>query len=77
MADAFRQALRQPDFDDTTHEEGESPETELGGVSLTPTAKKSPSLLTRELHGEGVGVRAVDERKGVEVHHTGNDEDTP
>jgi hypothetical protein len=60
-----------------THEEGESPETERGGGSLTPTTKQSPSLLTRELQGEGVGVRAVDERKGVEVHHTENDDDTP
>jgi hypothetical protein len=55
-------------------EEGESPD--LDNDTVTPRAKKSPSLLTRELQGEGVGVRDVDERKEINVHHSEKEEDS-
>lgn len=74
MADAFRNAMRKPDFADRPPEEGESPD--LDNDTVTPRAKKSPSLLTRELQGEGVGVRDVDERKEINVHHSEKEEDS-
>ncbi|KAG9046643.1 hypothetical protein FS837_003921 [Tulasnella sp. UAMH 9824] len=46
MADAFRRALRKPDFADRPLEEGESPDTGTNGVKNTPSsgaAQPSPS----------------------------------
>ncbi|KAG8910397.1 hypothetical protein FRC00_008274 [Tulasnella sp. 408] len=48
MADAFRRALRKPDFADRPLEEGESPDTNTNGVKNTPSsgaAQPSPSKL--------------------------------
>ncbi|GHJ86587.1 hypothetical protein NliqN6_2989 [Naganishia liquefaciens] len=59
VADAFRQAMRKPDFADIPTEEGESPDSEkaVTGGGLMPI---TPSrIMERELSGEGVGVRAV------------------
>lgn len=56
MADAFRKALRKPEF----NEEGESPETQ--GTGETETL-----LLNRELAEEGQNIRSVSSERGVKV----------
>jgi hypothetical protein len=61
MADAFRKALRKPDFADRPQEEGESPETN-GEVNETEAL-----LLNRELAEEGHNIRSVSSEKGVKV----------
>jgi hypothetical protein len=60
MADAFRKALRKPDFADRPQEEGESPET--NGANET-----EEHLLSRELAEEGRNIRSVSSEKGVKV----------
>lgn len=60
MADAFRKALRKPDFADRPQEEGESPET--NGANET-----EEQLLSRELAEEGRNIRSVSSEKGVKV----------
>jgi len=57
MADAFRKALRKPDFADNPVEEGESPD------SQRPNAE----LLNRELAEEGRDIRSVESSRGVQV----------
>lgn len=59
MADAFRKALRQPDFADRPQEEGESPES-----NAVPTEEQ---LLNRELAGEGRNLQSVSSERGVKV----------
>ena len=64
MAEAFRKALRKPDFADRPVEEGESPE----GHTDEP-----PELLNRELAEEGRDIRSVGSSRGVKVEGTNND----
>ena len=59
MADAFRKALRRPDFTDGPQEEGESPEN--NGVQT------EQQLLKSELAGEGRDIRSVGSERGVKV----------
>lgn len=66
MADAFRKALRKPDFAQT-HEEGESPETQ-------GTGETEGLLLNRELAEEGQNIRSVSSERGVKIVA---DEDPP
>ena len=66
MADAFRKALRKPDFAQT-HEEGESPETQ-------GTGETEGLLLNRELAEEGQNIRSVSSERGV---HIVADDDPP
>jgi len=61
MADAFRKALRKPDFADRPHEEGESPETNA------EANEREALLLNRELAEEGHNIRSVSSEKGVKV----------
>ncbi|KAJ7069966.1 hypothetical protein C8F01DRAFT_1114778 [Mycena amicta] len=58
MADAFRKALRKPDFADRPVEEGESPDN--------PETTED-ELLTRELADEGKDIRSVGSSRGVKV----------
>ncbi|CAG8650864.1 17332_t:CDS:2, partial [Acaulospora colombiana] len=60
MADAFRKALRKPDFADRPQEEGESPEQ--NGANETEAL-----LLNRELAEEGKNIRSVSSERGVKV----------
>jgi len=60
MADAFRKALRKPDFAERTQEEGESPETQ-------GTGETEALLLNRELAEEGQNIRSVSSERGVKV----------
>ncbi|KAJ9119663.1 hypothetical protein QFC22_003373 [Naganishia vaughanmartiniae] len=70
VADAFRQAMRKPDFTDIPTEEGESPESETAGGQIPSTPSR---IMERELSGEGVGVRDLPSRRAYMVE--GNDED--
>ncbi|KAJ9097297.1 hypothetical protein QFC21_004966 [Naganishia friedmannii] len=70
VADAFRQAMRKPDFTDIPTEEGESPESESAGGLIPSTPSR---IMERELSGEGVGVRNLPSRRAYMVE--GNDED--
>ncbi|KAF7299205.1 hypothetical protein MIND_00869200 [Mycena indigotica] len=58
MADAFRKALRKPDFADRPVEEGESPEN--------PEVTEE-QLINRELADEGKDIRSVGSSRGVKV----------
>ncbi|KAJ6509020.1 hypothetical protein C8R45DRAFT_894034 [Mycena sanguinolenta] len=60
MADAFRKALRKPDFAGRPVEEGESPEID------NPEANEE-ELLNRELADEGRDIRSVGSSRGVKV----------
>ncbi|KAF9267285.1 hypothetical protein L218DRAFT_855810 [Marasmius fiardii PR-910] len=66
MADAFRKALRKPDFAGRPVEEGESPEN--------PEAKSE--LLNRELAEEGRDIRSVSSSRGVRVETLSDSGDT-
>ena len=59
MADAFRKALRKPDFADRPPEEGESPESNA--------VQKEEELLKSELAGEGRNIQSVSSERGVKV----------
>ncbi|RPD62223.1 hypothetical protein L226DRAFT_544380 [Lentinus tigrinus ALCF2SS1-7] len=59
MANAFRQALRKPDFADTPVEEGESPDEHPGHGHA--------ELLNHELAEEGRDIRSVGSSRGVRV----------
>lgn len=67
MADAFRKALRKPDFAGRPVEEGESPENHEG-------AKEE--LLSRELAEEGRDIRSVSSSRGVTVETMSDSGDT-
>jgi len=58
MADAFRKALRKPDFAARPIEEGDSPEA--------PDERES-ELISRELAEEGRDIRSVSSSRGVKV----------
>ncbi|THH08329.1 hypothetical protein EW146_g9033 [Bondarzewia mesenterica] len=58
MADAFRKALRKPDFAAPAIEEGESPES---------VERRDAELLNRELAEEGRDIRSVSSSRGVRV----------
>jgi hypothetical protein len=58
MADAFRKALRKPDFAGRTIEEGDSPESQ---------EQKELRLLSRELAEEGRDIRSVGSSRDVRV----------
>lgn len=66
MADAFRKALRKPDFAGRPVEEGDSPEN--------PEAKSE--LLNRELAEEGRDIRSVSSSRGVRVETLSDSGDT-
>ncbi|KIY62166.1 hypothetical protein CYLTODRAFT_361895 [Cylindrobasidium torrendii FP15055 ss-10] len=65
MADAFRKALRKPDFAGATVEEGESPDSNTRG-----------ELINRELADEGRDIRSVASSKGVRVETMSESGDT-
>ncbi|KAF9019184.1 hypothetical protein BDZ89DRAFT_959448 [Hymenopellis radicata] len=65
MADAFRKALRKPDFAGATVEEGDSPDTQHQG-----------ELLNRELADEGRDIRSVSSSRGVRVETLSDSGDT-
>jgi hypothetical protein len=60
MAEAFRAALRKPDFQGQTVEEGESPDT-----AIEPA--QDEELLSRHLAEEGKDIRSVSSSRGVKV----------
>lgn len=76
VADAFRAAMRKPEFT-RPEEESDTPESE----ATNPTQTHS-QFLAQELKGEGLGLKAVDKRRsyhlegdesvheGDETHHT-------
>ena len=66
MANAFRQALRKPDFADRPVEEGESPDDHPRG----PTRAQ---LLNQELAEEGRDIRSVSSSRGVRVETLSED----
>ena len=59
MAEAFRKALRKPDFADRPVEEGDSPDQ--------PPDDHQPQLINRELAEEGRDIRSVSSSRGVRV----------
>ena len=58
MADAFRKALRKPDFADNPVEEGDSPGSQQ---------PDNGELINRELAEEGRDIRSVESSRGVQV----------
>lgn len=70
VADAFRQAMRKPDFSGRPVEEDESPDTNerASGELAVPSA----AVLSEELRAEGRDIRSVGSARGVRVH--GNEE---
>jgi hypothetical protein len=64
MADAFRKALRKPDFAEQPVEEGES-----------PPEQKDETLINRELAEEGRGIRSVGSSQRVRVEALGDSEE--
>ncbi|KAI0248566.1 hypothetical protein BJV78DRAFT_1156403 [Lactifluus subvellereus] len=65
MADAFRKALRKPDFAGRPIEEGDSPESQ---------EQKEHRLLSRELAEEGRDIRSVGSSRDVRVETLGDGE---
>lgn len=70
MADAFRKALRKPDFASQPLEEGESPEN-----PDNPDGTDG-ALINRELAEEGRDIRSVDSSRGVRVETLSDHGDT-
>lgn len=68
MADAFRKALRKPDFRPV--DEGESP-----GSTDTPHAKED-AIISQELAEEGRDIRSVSSSRGVRVETLSDSGDT-
>jgi hypothetical protein len=58
MADAFRKALRKPDFNGSPVEEGDSPDSQQANTG---------ELMSRELAEEGRDIRSVESSRGVQV----------
>ncbi|KAJ9110466.1 hypothetical protein QFC19_001592 [Naganishia cerealis] len=71
VADAFRQAMRKPDFTDVPTEEGESPDSENAGGLIPSTPS---GIMQRELSGEGVGVRDLHSRRAYMIEGTDEDD---
>lgn len=67
MADAFRKALRKPDFAGRTIEEGDSPDGQ--------EEQKEHLLLSRELAEEGRDIRSVGSSRDVRVETLTDAED--
>jgi hypothetical protein len=65
MADAFRKALRKPDFAGRPVEGGESPDN----------GDRKEELLSRELAEEGRDIRSVSSSRGVKVETMGDSGD--
>ena len=63
MADAFRAALRKPNFMDRPVEEGESPEADPNQAAT----RAGDLLMDRELAEEGRGIQSVGTSRGVTV----------
>jgi hypothetical protein len=57
MADAFRKALRKPDFIGGPVEEGDSPDSQ----------QSNTQLMSRELAEEGRDIRSVESSRDVQV----------
>jgi hypothetical protein len=66
MADAFRAALRKPNFAGRPVEEGESPDSDPSNTTGGQQAGGS-GLLNRELAEEGRDIRSVGSSRGVRV----------
>ncbi|KAI0300185.1 hypothetical protein BC826DRAFT_905704, partial [Russula brevipes] len=66
MADAFRKALRKPDFAGGTIEEGDSPDSQ---------EPKEQQILSRELAEEGRDIRSVGSSRDVRVETLSDAED--
>lgn len=66
MADAFRAALRKPNFAGRPVEEGESPDSDPNNPGGNTEAVE-PGLLNRELAEEGRDIRSVGSSRGVRV----------
>lgn len=64
MADAFRAALRKPNFADRPMEEGESPETD---PPTNAVSRAGEMIMGRELAEEGRNIQSVDSSRGVTV----------
>ena len=73
MADAFRAALRKPNFSDRPVEEGESPETDPVSDDPLGSARPGDIILDRELAEEGRDIRSVDSSRGVTVQSLSQD----
>ena len=72
MAEAFRQALRKPDFADLPVVEGESPD----GRQIDSDQQQQDFLLSRQLAEEGTGIRSVDSSRDVKVENPKDGGDT-
>ncbi|KAG8904609.1 hypothetical protein FRB99_001482 [Tulasnella sp. 403] len=67
MADAFRMALRKPDFGSRPVEESESPEASGNTPEDAQATVAEPDVLSRELAEEGRDIRSVSSVRGVTV----------
>lgn len=74
MADAFRAALRKPNFAGRPVEEGESPDSDPANSSGQPAG--GSGLLNRELAEEGRDIRSVGSSRGVKVETLSDAGDT-
>lgn len=72
MANAFRQALRKPDFADRPVEEGESPDDQPHAGTAGPGHSH---LINQELAEEGRDIRSVSSSRGVKVETLSDEED--
>ncbi|KAI0786834.1 hypothetical protein C8Q75DRAFT_246366 [Abortiporus biennis] len=77
MADAFRAALRKPNFADRPVEEGESPDDHNSTFDQAPT-HPAEFMLSQQLAEEGRDIRSVSSSRGVKVETLSdhNDGDT-
>lgn len=71
MANAFRQALRKPDFADRPVEEGESPDDQPHAGATGPGHSH---LINQELAEEGRDIRSVSSSRGVKVETLSDDD---
>jgi hypothetical protein len=67
MANAFRAALRKPNFADRPEEEGESPDSNANN--------QAPDLLNATLNEEGRDIRSVGSSRGVRVETLSDEAD--
>ncbi|KII86610.1 hypothetical protein PLICRDRAFT_43242 [Plicaturopsis crispa FD-325 SS-3] len=76
MADAFRKALRKPDFAGQAVDEGSSPETDADVQEDALAASQPPRDVGAELAEEGRDIRSVSSSRGVHVETLSDDGDT-
>jgi hypothetical protein len=69
ISDAFRLALRKPDFADRPAEEGESPDQ----LADAPKMTRKEELMRSELADEGRDIRSVSSERGVKVESVPGD----